>query len=792
MTALRREASAPGKLPAKRRARARGRWRPWLFGLGVPLLVAGSVLVLAVYTQITLSFEGRLWTLPARVYSAPLRLAPGRAIDPAALIARLERSGYARVETSPAAPGQYRRRPASVELYARGFTGSQRAVAAQRVTLNFDRESIRSMDDERGRSVASIELEPELLSLVFGRQQQERMIVPLTQAPKVLVDAVLAAEDARFFTHAGVDPLAVLRAALTNVRSGRVVQGGSTITQQTVKNLYLTQERTWWRKIREALMSVILDSRYSKDRILEVYLNAVYLGQRGSVSICGVQAASRYFFGRNVADLSLAEAATLAGLIRNPGGYNPFAHPDRAVERRNTVLDAMLDLGFADKAAVSRAKAEPLRVGSGGAGYAQAPYVVDLVRAQLAELHSDEVLSQNGLEIHTTIDSLVQASAEEALERGLARLEAENPVVRRQKQRRRLQGCVIVTDPRSGAILGLVGGRDYQDSQFNRATQAHRQPGSCFKPFVYLAAFQAAMAAKDGGLTPASILDDSPFELVSGGRTWRPANYDETFQGPISARAALEESRNVPTVRAAQAVGIGRVIAAAKACGFTENFAPLPSLALGAQEVTPLELATAYGTLATLGRNVPPRILESLATQDGRQPLKRVRDAREAVAPAAAYLVDDVLRGVLTRGTAASASALGFRGDAAGKTGTTDDTRDAWFVGFTPEVLALVWVGYDDNAKTGLTGATGALPIWVDLMMHSQHRWAGSTFAEPPGVLRVEVDPQSGEMAVSGCPERAEEVFAAGTEPGPCAQHQGGFKRWWNKLFQKSRERSRN
>lgn len=758
----------------------------------MPLVVAALILVLAVYTQITLTFEGRVWTLPARVYSARLHLVPGRAVDAKALVARLDRCGYARVDTTPTRPGQYRRRPSAVELYVRGFAGGERPVVARRVVLTFDRDSIAAIGDEHGRPIASVDVEPELLSLVFGRQQEERMVITLADAPKVLINAVLAAEDARFFRHGGIDPLAVLRAAFTNVKSGRIVQGGSTITQQTVKNLYFTQERTWWRKIREALMSVILDSRYSKDRILEVYLNAVYLGQRGSVSICGVQAASRYFFGRNVSDLSLAEAATLAGLIRNPGGYNPFTHPDRAVERRNVVLDAMLEEGLADKAAVARAKVEPLRVASGGAGYAQAPYVVDFVRAQLAELYSKQVLAENGLEIYTTIDSLVQASAEDALERGLAHLEADVPLIRRQKARRRLQGCVIVTDPRSGDILALVGGRDYQDSQFNRATQARRQPGSCFKPFVYLAAFQAAMAGDDGGLTPASILDDSPFELVSGGRIWRPANYDGTFVGPLSARAALEESRNVPTARAAQAVGLKEVIATAKACGFTENFEALPSLALGAQEVTPLDLATAYGTLASLGLNIQPHIVDGVEVRDGRKLEKRAPAARAAVVPVAAYLVDDVLRGVLSRGTAASSAALGFRGEAAGKTGTTDDTRDAWFVGFTPEILALVWVGYDDNAKTGLTGAVGALPIWVDLMMHAQHRWAGSTFPEPSGILRVEVDPESGELAVSGCPERVIEVFAEGTEPGPCSLHENAFKRWWNKLFQRSRERNPN
>ena len=784
MTATRKDTSAR----PKKSKRSRRRWVRWGLGLGVPLAVAAGILLVALYAQITLTFEGRVWTLPARIYSAGAHLVPGMVVDRAVLTERLEHTGYERVDSAPARPGQYRFRGGRLEIYVRSFAGGERPVTARRASIAFDGDTIESIAGDDARAVKSLDLEPVLLSLLFGRQQEERQPVRLSDVPKTLRDAVLAAEDARFYRHSGIDPLAIARATFANVRHGGVVQGGSTITQQTVKNLYLGQERTFWRKAREAVMAIMLDLRYPKDRILEVYLNEVYLGQRGSVAICGMQAASNYFFGRNVQDLSLAEAATLAGMIRNPGGYNPFTHGDRAVARRNIVLDAMQEQGFASADAVAKAKKDPLRVASGGAGYAQAPYVVDLVRTQLSQQYSARAREEEGLSIYTTIDPVAQAQAELALARGLDRLEAEAPAVRRQKSQRRLQGCVVVTDPRTGAILALVGGRNYQDSQFNRAVQARRQPGSCFKPFVYLAAFEAAMDGATGGLTPASVLDDSPYEIVSGGKTWRPLNYDGEFRGPTPVRAALEDSRNVPTARAAQAVGLPKVIDAAHRCGLQEPFEPLPSLALGAQEVTPLELTTAYGTLATLGLRAEPRIIAQVVAHDGRKLEQNAPEIRQAVRPVAAYLVDDVLRGVLIRGTAASAAALGFRGDAAGKTGTTDDTRDAWFVGFTPEALALVWVGYDDNAKTGLTGAAGALPIWVDLMMHIRHRWEGSTFPEPPGIVRIKVDPTTGEAATFSCPSEAEEIFAAGTEPPPCSAHQSAFKRWWDKLFHRDRQ----
>src|SRR5262245_32926372 len=448
MTASGRQPPARSRPASKKK---RSRRRKWVLGVGVPLLVLAAIVTLAIYTQLTLTFEGRLWTLPSRIYSAPLTITRGTSLDREAFLERLARSGYARVETTPTRPGEYRTRGSRVEAYLRAFPDGEHPLGARKVVVDWAGRTVSALRGPDDRALRAVELEPELLALVFGPRQEERQILPLGEVPKEFVHAVLAAEDARFFQHAGIDPLAVVRAALTNVRRGKIVQGASTITQQTVKNLYFGQERTWWRKIREGVMSVMLDFRYSKDRILEVYLNEVYLGQRGTVAICGVEAASRHYFGRSVADLTLAESATLAGLIRNPGGYNPFAHPESAIARRNLVLDAMVDAGFVKKEVAEKAKRETLHLASGAAGFAQARYVADLIRSQIAEEYPPETLAKDGMRIFTTIDTIVQARAEEALVRGLEKLERDVPQIRRQMRQRRLQGVVVVTDPRTGA-----------------------------------------------------------------------------------------------------------------------------------------------------------------------------------------------------------------------------------------------------------------------------------------------------------------------------------------------------
>ena len=788
MTRRRSQTRARSRKKARDRRRRAGRFRLYR-GIGVTLFVVALALALHQYVSVTSRFGDRIWPIPSQIYSDVLPLAPGAPLSVSDLAGRLEASGYVRVEGTPARQGQYRRLGSTIEAYIRDFEGPTHATEARALQIQFSENHVRSIRGMDGRRQSRAILEPLLLATLYGPRQEERQLVRLDEVPETFRQAVLAAEDARFYSHLGLDLRGILRAAWANVRQGRIVQGGSTITQQTVKNLYLGQQRTWWRKFRETGLSLIVDARFSKDEILEVYLNEVYLGQRGSVAVCGVDAAARFYFGLPFRDLSLGEWALLAGMIRSPGNYNPLVHPDRAIERRRQILDAMQRLGYVEPSDVETASAEPLRLAKRTRRRSRAPYAVDFVQAQLAELYPRSVLNAQGLKIYTTLDPRLQANAESALDAGLERLERDFPAVRRQAEQRDLQGAIVVTDPSTGAILAMVGGRDYGQSQFNRAAQARRQPGSCFKPLVFAAGFELALEGKPNGLTPASVLEDQPIELVSGGKTWRPANYDEEFRGTVTVRQAIENSLNVPTVRAAQSVGVEQVVETARRCGIGSPMAPLPSLALGTAEVSPLELSTAYGTFANGGVRISPWMIRAVTDADGNY-LEGQGVARErAISPQTAFLISDLLHGVFERGTARSASAHGFSGGAAGKTGTTDGTRDSWFAGYTNQILALVWVGYDDNARTGLTGATGALPVWVEFMKRSAQR-SPLRLRLPTGIVTRKIDAESGQLARSGCSTVYREHFARGTEPhNDCPLHQGRFKNWIKKFLGKEKKK---
>jgi penicillin-binding protein 1B len=762
------------KRPRKKTGGGRYRMR-----LGIVALVLVGAGLLYLHVSLARRFEGRLWMLPSRIYSDVLAVSAGDPLTAAGLARRLDRSGYARTAGSPRRPGQYQHDETALDVHLRAFRAAGFREGARRLRLRFRGGRLRSIADGAGRAVERAVFEPELLATLFGPRQEERQPVRLDEVPERLREAVLAAEDARFFEHYGLEPRGILRASWANLRHGRIVQGGSTITQQTVKNIFLGQQRTWWRKAREGLLSVMLDAAYAKDRILEVYLNEVYLGQRGPVAICGVQAASRFYFGRDVADLSLGESALVAGLIRSPGRYNPFAHRDRALQRRDRVLERMLRLGLITDAQAGAARAERLELASGRGGFASAPYAVDFVRDRLAELYSRETLRWEGLRIYTTLDTSWQEHAEAALREGLERLERGGRIERGGP----LQGVVLVLDPQSGAVRAMVGGRDYGGSQFNRATQARRQPGSCFKPFVYAAGFENAVRGEGKELTPATLLDDSPLEMRSGGKMWRPANYDGEHRGWVTVRTALEQSLNVPTIRAARRVGLDRVVDISRRMGIESSLKPLPSLALGAIEMTPLDVAAAYATLARLGRASRPWVVREIVDDEGNVLVRPRVESSEGVSPQAAYLINHLLRGVLRHGTARSAASLGYGGRASGKTGTTDDTRDAWFVGYTSEWLSLVWVGRDDNSATGLTGATGALPIWVDLMKRAG---ADDPFARdtvPSGIVERRIDAETGDLVRRGCARWVDERFAEGTEPRRrCVVHGGRFRRWFHKM----------
>jgi penicillin-binding protein 1B len=749
-------------------------------------LLAGSILVLAtvglgtlVYCwhlsgKIDKRFSGRRWSIPSRVFSDSTILYPGQAIAPVLFHQKLRNLGYREVAHEPEREGELRRVGSEIEvfLHALKTPAVNRAGFPARIHLSQNRiASITRLNN--GMSLPILELEPEEIMLFFGPEREQRQLISIDQAPWHLIHAVLAVEDSRFYRHHGFDLRGVLRALYTNLRQGTVRQGGSTITQQLAKNYFLTPERTLSRKLKELLMSLTIEAMYEKAEILEIYLNEIYLGHKGSVSINGVGEASHFYFGKPVGDLSLSEAATIAGLIKGPNHYSPYADADRCRDRRNVVLHAMHRNEWVSEEELQAAVGSPVKAVSPRVYGKKAPYFMDYLSEQLTALYPPEALSNLGFTIYTTLDTQVQMAAERALTRGLARLEETNPLLKRLGREKKLQGAVIVMQPKTGYVLAMVGGRDYSLSQFNRITQARRQPGSAFKPFVFLSGLDE--------FTPAYLLSNEPKPYEIDGTIWQPENYEPVMEECVSLRSALARSVNIATVDLAMQVGLDRVVNTAEAFGFTTSLKPYPSLALGACEVVPLELARAYCVFAADGVLPYPLTLKAVLDEEGTMLERRHATIKSVISPAKAFIMSSMLRSAVTEGTARSLMNMGITVPVAGKTGTTNRFRDAWFVGYTPDILALVWVGFDDGSSIDAPGSAAAMPIWADLINSIPQHISGDWFKIPPGVVKRIVCTESGRLAIPGsCPEQKEEVFLADTEPlDPCPLHEpvGPFKK---------------
>jgi penicillin-binding protein 1B len=709
--------------------------------------------------------------LQPRIFARPFVLRRGQALTTEELIERLNDLGYTqrpRVE----GPGEFAVGQTAVAIMVRGG-----AWNAQTVRAIFRRGPAKAalgkpvLPKETGQllgievvgrgNVEAITVEPPLLTALDSDNREKRRRVPLAQIPRVMRDAVLAIEDRRFYDHPGVDVIRTLGAILTNIRGDRpYLVGGSTLTQQLVKNSFLTSEKTIRRKLLEQAMSIILERRLSKNEILELYLNEVYLGQRGSFGIHGVAEASRLYFGKDVTNVSVAEAATIAGLIQSPPAYSPFQNPERCLERRNVVLEAMHEAGYLSKEAAERTAQEPLR-SVRRALESEAPYFVD----QVVQTMADQLPAVAGqpVDVYTTLDLHLQRIAETAVQDGLVQVEK---LLAGRRRSREVQAALIAVQPSTGDVLAFVGGRAYSQSQFNRVTAARRQPGSVFKPFVYLAAFEDAAAAARTDLTPATIVDDAQTTFYYEDKEWSPRNYGDEYDGPIPLRRALAMSRNIAAVKVAEAVGFDKVASLWRKLGTSTQPQAFPSITLGVFEATPWEIAQAYTVFANGGETRPLHLLTRVSHNGQELRLPAAPTPRQIARADTTYLVTNMMRSVMDEGTGAGARAAGFTLDAAGKSGTTNDLRDAWFVGFTPELLTVVWVGHDDNQAVGLTGSQAALPIWVAFMQRALAGHPSMAFDIPAeGISAVEIDRDTGKLAEPGCPRVFYESFMTGTEP---------------------------
>lgn len=749
------------------------RLRP--FGLAALLLLSGYTLYLDF--RVRDAFEGRRFALPARLYARPLELFPGLKLAPDALTRELVRLGYKEPLTGDEA-GRFTRQANSIEIAVRPFVFWDGAQPARRLRLDFRGDSLNAVHDlQNDQAITLARLDPPYIGGIYPAHNEDRLLVRLEEVPDQLVQALIAIEDRKFYEHHGIHLRGIARAAVALV-TGRGIQGGSTLTQQLVKNFFLSPERTLRRKATEILMALLVELHYDKRDILETYLNEIYLGQDGNRAIHGVGLASRFYFGKPLKELSLSESALLVGMVKGPGYYDPRRHPDRARERRDLVLSEMAKLEMLLPGQLAAAQNEPLVViEKKSVGTTPYPAFLDLVRRQLRRDYREDDLRSEGLHIFTTLDPVAQTSAERALANRLAQIE------RNRKGVSGLEGAVVVTNVQNGEVQAVVGGRNASFEGFNRALDAHRPVGSLLKPVIYLTALM-----KPGRYTLVTPLDDSPLVWKERGTSdWQPQNYDKTFHGQVPLRLALVHSYNVASARLGLEMGLNEVLDNARRLGVERELPPYAASLLGSVELAPLEVTQMYQTLASGGFRTPLRAIREVLTNNG-QPVQRYALAVEQAFEAApVYLLTSVLQDVVSEGTAAGLKAfLPSTLKLAGKTGTTDELRDSWYAGFSGDRLAVVWVGYDDNRPAGLTGAAGALPVWGELMQKLDPEPLVPPL--PEEIERVWIDPPTGLRASRDCAGAIELPFHRGSAPeetAPCAHSPGkAIKNWFRRMFE--------
>jgi penicillin-binding protein 1B len=753
-------------------------WLAWLLPAVVLVVAALGLYAVHLDRVIREKFEGQRWALPARVFARPLELYTGAPLDVERFIEALDRLGYQRGD--PVGAGSYAVRGARVIVYTRGFQFWDGVEPPRKIEVTFNGQQVAAVTGDEGE-LPVLRLDPEFIGGFYPASNEDRLLVRLAEVPPALVQALLALEDRDFYRHHGVSPRAIVRAMWADVRAGGVVQGGSTLTQQLVKNYFLTADRTVWRKLTEAIMAVLLESHYSKDDILESYLNEVFLGQVGPRGVHGVAQGAMLYFGRPLGELDTGQLALLAGMVQAPSYYNPRRFPDHAIARRNLALRVLGEQGQLTPEQVAAEQAKPLRVPERSSlTLARYPAFLDMVRRQLQRDYPEDVLRSEGLRIFATMDPAVQAAAESAVvEQGGA--------LAKQRKLPDLQMAAVAADVATGEVLALVGDRDPHFDGYNRALDARRQIGSLAKPATYLTAL--ADPARFNLATP---VDDLRMSVrLPNGTSWQPRNAGDDYAGRIPLLRGLAESRNSATVGVGLQVGVPNVVKTLGALGVTRELPQVPAVMLGAVELTPFEVTRIYLTLAAGGFRLHLRSIHAVTDKDGKPLASYPLSVEQKLDPAAVFLVNTALQEVVRSGTARGLGRVLPGLNVAGKTGTTNDSRDSWFAGFTGNTVAAVWVGLDNNEETGLYGASGAMRIWADLI--GRLPAVPLTLAEPPGIHWVQA-PDGPWLPAAQCPGGfGLPVLDGGVPPGatPCdgtalppTEHGDDEPwRWLRKLF---------